>query len=789
MASYKNFTINSASSPPPWGPTEEQYVQDNIDTTVVGTVTGLRDTVNGHQHYRLMDTNGNLAVSVDNVGKVSLINGTDIDEFSIDGTMAGNSDDAVPTEKAVVTYVAAAVSAPGPWTRNAGGWVHPTTITDSVGIGTNAPTNFVDIINHQDDETAIRVYNNDSGTTARSGLLLLSDSIGGGNVSAYSSNYAAIPLLANSLSVSATTKLIFSSSSAGGQIDCYTGGIVSNTYRRLFITSAGNVGIGSTTNPATKLDVQGTFKVLNGTSINELSIDGTLAGNSDDAVPTEKAVKTYVDAQVTASDLDFAGDSGTGAVDLDSQTFTVAGTANQVITAASAQTITLSLPQSIHSGASPTFAGLTVVNAINEFSTDGTLGGNSDSALPTEKAVKTYVDGGIPSTYWAKSSINVYPATITDQIGIGTNDPGNNVGTSAGDFASATDYCFHVKGDNDVGDHVYMILEGQGNAANGDSAGGHAAHFIMCGANGDANNKMIEIVSGGGQTDFRSLNDNKTARVSIMAMAWNEAAVYIGDGTVGSSLTLDGVTTHLTLVQDDNTGNGINIYFDHDRATPANDDIIANIVYNGRTSTHAANTYANIRVRASDITEGDESGSIELSADSDGVSQTCLLKIEGDDKTAKFQNLDVRGSATTFNLGAAAANVITLDTTGTPDIYTTAWTDYSGSASQDGWSGTPTVVVHYKKVGRLVFVRFNITGTSDATNAQFELPINAVASVTRFCCMGIDNGTITPSSGSINFNAISRVELQPDQGPALNVTGWTNSGTKAVRGEFWYEAA
>jgi len=30
--------------------------------------------------------------------------------------------------------------------------------------------------------------------------------------------------------------------------------------------------------------------------------------------------------------------------------------------------------------------------AINEFSADGTLSGNSDTAVPTEKAVKTYVD-------------------------------------------------------------------------------------------------------------------------------------------------------------------------------------------------------------------------------------------------------------------------------------------------------------------------------------------------------------------------------------------------------------
>lgn len=37
------------------------------------------------------------------------------------------------------------------------------------------------------------------------------------------------------------------------------------------------------------------LKLQTGTPINEFSTDGTLGGNSDDAVPTEKAVKTYVD--------------------------------------------------------------------------------------------------------------------------------------------------------------------------------------------------------------------------------------------------------------------------------------------------------------------------------------------------------------------------------------------------------------------------------------------------------------------------------------------------------------
>ena len=41
------------------------------------------------------------------------------------------------------------------------------------------------------------------------------------------------------------------------------------------------------------------------------------------------------------------------------------------------------------------FTSLTMTNAVTEFSTDGTLGGDSDSAVPTEKAVKAYVDAAV----------------------------------------------------------------------------------------------------------------------------------------------------------------------------------------------------------------------------------------------------------------------------------------------------------------------------------------------------------------------------------------------------------
>jgi len=44
----------------------------------------------------------------------------------------------------------------------------------------------------------------------------------------------------------------------------------------------------------------GSFQLKTGTSVSEFSIDGTLAGNSDTAIPTEKAVKTYVDTEISS---------------------------------------------------------------------------------------------------------------------------------------------------------------------------------------------------------------------------------------------------------------------------------------------------------------------------------------------------------------------------------------------------------------------------------------------------------------------------------------------------------
>ncbi len=67
---------------------------------------------------------------------------------------------------------------------------------------------------------------------------------------------------------------------------------------------AGNLKVYNAADSAFTLVGGGTLTLGAGTSVNEFSIDGALTGNSDDAVPTEKAVKTYVDAIVVGGSFD-----------------------------------------------------------------------------------------------------------------------------------------------------------------------------------------------------------------------------------------------------------------------------------------------------------------------------------------------------------------------------------------------------------------------------------------------------------------------------------------------------
>ena len=164
---------------------------------------------------------------------------------------------------------------------------------------------------------------------------------------------------------------------------------------------------------------------------------------------------------------------------------------------------------------------------------------------------------------------------------------------------------------------------------------------------------------------------------------------------------------------------------------------------------------------------------------------------EGDNDLFLFINEDRKAiiqSDANLAISSEAGNVEivgTLDIDG--DIYTTAWTDWSASANEVGWSGTPTTNIYYKKLGNMVFVVFRISGTSNSTEAYFTLPEtvkNATNLGLRFACQATDSGVALTTPGVAYPTANStKLSLYKDWSAAA----WTATGAKVVAGEVWYE--
>ena len=166
-----------------------------------------------------------------------------------------------------------------------------------------------------------------------------------------------------------------------------------------------------------------TFADLSDGATTITQFDTSLTTNSN-RVPTSSAVKTYVDAQVTAQDLDFQGDSGSGAIDLDSETLDIAGGTN-ITTAASGNQVTVNLDATV--------SGLTSVSAGTGSFTTVTGNGSGLTALDADN---------ISSGTIANARL---PGTITaDLNGDVTGDVSGNAGTVTINSVSASSTTHYI---------------------------------------------------------------------------------------------------------------------------------------------------------------------------------------------------------------------------------------------------------------------------------------------------------------------------------------------------------
>jgi len=129
---------------------------------------------------------------------------------------------------------------------------------------------------------------------------------------------------------------------------------------------------------------------------------------------TKVATTAFVHSHSAAQDLDFIGDSGSGTVLLDSQQLDLEGTANQIVTQASGQKITFSLPSSVtisgtYTGA--TFAG-DLLGTVNTATTGVTQNAGDNS---TKIATTAYVDAaaGAKTLSYKDNNATVHTLNLT----------------------------------------------------------------------------------------------------------------------------------------------------------------------------------------------------------------------------------------------------------------------------------------------------------------------------------------------------------------------------------------
>ncbi|USD25749.1 beta strand repeat-containing protein [Flagellimonas marinaquae] len=277
------------------------------------------------------------------------------------------------------------------------------------------------------------------------------------------------------------------------------------------------------------------------------SNDGTLADNSATDYPTEQAVKTYVDNEITASNQTIVSadagnsisESGTdGGAFYDDTTIQNGITTNTTAIAANDADIL----QNQNDIANNTTAIGTKEDVANK-SNDGTLADNSATDYPTEQAVKTYVDNEI---------------TASNQT-IVSADAGNSIsesGTDGGAFYDDTTIQNGITTNTTaIAANDADILQNQNDIANNTTA---------IGTKEDVANKSNDgTLADNSATDYPTEQAVKTYVDNITEEIANAVQVNATDGAAGLYNITDGTVDSNSIiqltVQENTSGNPIMI--------------------------------------------------------------------------------------------------------------------------------------------------------------------------------------------------------------------------------------
>ena len=282
---------------------------------------------------------------------------------------------------------------------------------------------------------------------------------------------------------------------------------------------------------------------ITATSVLADGVTATTQSANDNS--TKVATTAYVDAQVTAEDLDFAGDSGTGSVDLDSQSLSVTGTTNQVTTSAINQTLNISLPATVHRNLQGDVTGDLTGNVTGNLTGDvtgdvtGDLTGNvtATSVLADGVTATTQTQGDnstkVATTAYVDAGLGDQD-TLAEVLAVGNTTGGTDIAVSANDDITFTDTSKAIFG---AGSDLQIYHEGTDSYIKDAGTGNlniNADQLVFKSAD---NTETKAIFNTNGQVELYYDNSKKLETVSNGVDITGNADVS-GQITVGTSDTL-----------------------------------------------------------------------------------------------------------------------------------------------------------------------------------------------------------------------------------------------------------
>ncbi len=328
-----------------------------------------------------------------NLDSLTLSSGSTVTVILDEDDLSTNSATALATQQSIKAYVDAQVTAQDfDFSADSGGALsidldsEAMTFTGGTGIDTSGSGNAVTFAI---DSTVATL----TGTQTFTNKTLTSPDINGGTVDGATIATSDITVgSGKTLDVSAGTLTLADNQISGNKVE---GGTIAAT---------------------TITDL--TFGSLDDGTINITAFvdEDNMASDSATLVPTQQSVKAYVDSQVTAQDLDVTTDSGTIAIDLDSETLTVSGgtgldssaTGNAITVAIDSTVATLTGSQTL------TNKTLTAPVISGNLTTDGLLDGRDVAADGTKldtiesNATADQTDAEIKTAYENNSDTNAF---------------------------------------------------------------------------------------------------------------------------------------------------------------------------------------------------------------------------------------------------------------------------------------------------------------------------------------------------------------------------------------------